>query len=343
MKVRRESLIEGCVLMGDISYLARQPIMTKKTVLTKEHLGVLEAFLVKEVDVQPQLANGETFHPNKIVEKPFPQTEGQSLSVQHSRVSNDYQHFYKEWQSGAVVDIPKLRKTLIPLLTPCLEDNSYLLEILSVGIDGKDRGHQATTSAILSAFLGKKSGYSQGDALQVGLSGFLADCGMAKESLTSPDREQHPVLGYKMLKGLKAVQEGVLFAVLQHHEYENGSGYPLKLKGENLHPYAKIVAIINFYYTTVLEQHYQKNELPFKALDQMIKTYFGKIDHRLLDTFCLESMNLTLGLNVTLSNGQSGEIIYIPPNMPTRPYVRLEGGQILTLEADPKLAIMKVL
>lgn len=54
----------------------------------------------------------------------------------------------------------------------------------------------------------------------------------------------HPVWGYKLLAHMPGWEEAAEI-VLQHHEHEDGQGYPNGLNGEQIHPGAKILAIVD--------------------------------------------------------------------------------------------------
>jgi HD-GYP domain-containing protein (c-di-GMP phosphodiesterase class II) len=52
----------------------------------------------------------------------------------------------------------------------------------------------------------------------------------------------HPALGASILKPIKLYPE-VLAAVLSHHENIDGSGYPHGLKGDEIHPIARVIRV----------------------------------------------------------------------------------------------------
>ncbi|MFD6207461.1 hypothetical protein [Peribacillus sp. NPDC060253] len=51
MLVKTRYLIEGCILSREIRGLSDRPIMNEKTILTKELIEALQAFLITEVSV----------------------------------------------------------------------------------------------------------------------------------------------------------------------------------------------------------------------------------------------------------------------------------------------------
>ena len=59
------------------------------------------------------------------------------------------------------------------------------------------------------------------------------------------------------------MNQGVWLDGLQHHERIDGSGYPMRVKGEKIHPYAKIVAIADIYHAMTSNRNYRKAESPY--------------------------------------------------------------------------------
>ncbi len=92
------------------------------------------------------------------------------------------------------------------------------------------------------------------DPTQLAAAIYMHDAGMAliplsvinsKGSLSEQDRakmEQHPQIGYELLRYMKDWSEASLM-VLQHHERMDGSGYPQGLKENEICDGAKIIAI----------------------------------------------------------------------------------------------------
>jgi putative nucleotidyltransferase with HDIG domain len=66
-------------------------------------------------------------------------------------------------------------------------------------------------------------------------------------ALMNPDQKKiynsHPKLGADALKEIPGINAGVIQIVQQHHEYLDGSGFPLGLSGHKIYPLAKIVTL----------------------------------------------------------------------------------------------------
>src|SRR5690625_3439345 len=65
MKVKVTQLIPGCILQEDVIGKTGQPIVLKQTVLTNEHINILEKFLINDVHILSELADGSRFHTRK--------------------------------------------------------------------------------------------------------------------------------------------------------------------------------------------------------------------------------------------------------------------------------------
>ncbi|TFW29233.1 HD domain-containing phosphohydrolase [Massilia horti] len=60
--------------------------------------------------------------------------------------------------------------------------------------------------------------------------------------------KQHPTVGLQILDGSqRPILRAAAVIAHQHHEKWDGSGYPQGLKGENIHPYARIVAVADVF------------------------------------------------------------------------------------------------
>lgn len=354
MKVVTRDLIEGSILSEDINGLTQKPIIPKRTVLSKKHIEVLRAFLIKEVQVEPILASGKALTlPSDIVEHSTLETSPFIITKYLDAVARFKQQF-ENWQSGAPVNILNLRQTFVPLVEKFLEEHHIIFELHHHVVKEEYLYHHAISVGLMSAFVAKKLGCGKGDIIQIGLAGILSDCGMSKVSshllvkqgsLTPKETEmvkQHTIKGYKMLQNTPAIQEGVLLAVLQHHEREDGSGYPLGITSEKIHPFSQIIAACDTFHAMTSERVYHEKSSPFKALELIKTETFGQFAHNVLKVLQDEIVNVSVGTKVKLNNQDRGEIVFIQPTSPTRPMIRLESGQIISLVDHPHLFIMDI-
>ena len=82
--------------------------------------------------------------------------------------------------------------------------------------------------------------------------------------------EQHPLSGYEMCRDLGFMKEE-LSIIRSHHEKWDGSGYPDKLKGEEIDLLARIVAVADVYDALTSERSYRKAWSHSNAMNLLMK------------------------------------------------------------------------
>jgi HD-GYP domain-containing protein (c-di-GMP phosphodiesterase class II) len=95
----------------------------------------------------------------------------------------------------------------------------------------------------------------------------------------------HPYQGYKLLKEANALSEECRYIVLQHHEMSDGSGYPKRLKEDEIHLYAKICCIADVFDALTAERSYKRAMTPFEALQLMKDEMLQHFQKELFDSF----------------------------------------------------------
>jgi PAS domain S-box-containing protein len=130
------------------------------------------------------------------------------------------------------------------------------IELMSRTMELKDpytAGHQERVTVIASA-IAKEMGLDETEVEGIRLAAIVHDLGkiyVPSEILSKPGRlsdlefsliKLHPQAGYDLLKDV-AFPWPIASMILQHHERMNGSGYPQGLKGKDILPGARILAV----------------------------------------------------------------------------------------------------
>lgn len=142
--------------------------------------------------------------------------------------------------------------------------------------------------------------------------------------------ESHVHEGYSFLKSHTRIPTTSYICVLQHHEYEDGSGYPEKLKGDKIYELSKIVGICNDY---VILLHSKEIYLPNEIIEIMTAKAIIKYDHEIFRSFKKAVYCYPNGSEVRLSNYKLGIIIKQNKDLPTRPIVAVfEGDKPIAID-----------
>ena len=160
----------------------------------------------------------------------------------------------------------------------------------------------------------RRDGHSPQNDFYVHLQKILHVCGKIKlnsELLNKPDSltdaeykeiKKHSVFGYDMVKKLQYIDKSVSYGVLMHHERVDGSGYPLGLKGDEIHPFAKIIAIADVFDAINSDRGYKNKKTPFEALRIVKEESLGMLDYEYVQVFLEHIISYYMGEEVLLNN-----------------------------------------
>jgi len=178
--------------------------------------------------------------------------------------------------------------------------------------------------AFYAMLIGKWIHMSQRELLDVIQAGLLHDIGKMKipkdilnkkSKLTDAEFmiiKQHSLAGYELLKNSYVVNEEVKQAVLLHHERIDGSGYPTAIIGTDIGNYAKIIAIADVYDAMTSNRSYKVGVTPFEAFEMFSTIGTSVFEPSIVSAFLLNMSAHLIGTKVKMSNGDIGEVVYIP-------------------------------
>ncbi len=95
----------------------------------------------------------------------------------------------------------------------------------------------------------------------------------------------HPEAGHRILRETKTLNETIERVVLQHHERMDGKGYPFGLKGDEIHPTARVCAIADVFDAITTVRSYRDPLPTFEALKVMRNDMGNHFDWNYFDEF----------------------------------------------------------
>ncbi|MFD2370396.1 HD-GYP domain-containing protein [Brevibacillus sp. GCM10020057] len=215
--------------------------------------------------------------------------------------------------------------------------------------------------ALYSTAVALKTGCSEKEVLEISIGGMLHDIGkmlVPDYILKKPGRltaeefewmKKHAEYGFEMLRHLDEIPLLSAHCALQHHERLDGSGYPRRLKGEEIHPVGRLMGVTDVFDALTSHRVYRPAMLPHEAMEVLLSGSGTLFDQKyvegLRDTIAL----YPLGLTVKLNTGEAGVVVDSNKGMPSRPVVRIlvdEYGQDLDqpyeCDLSKKLSLMIV-
>lgn len=147
--------------------------------------------------------------------------------------------------------------------------------------------------------------------------------------------ERHPLEGAERLEELGVTDQDWLRAVREHHEANDGSGYPLHLAGDRIAPAAQLVGLADLFCARVSERGYRPAHSARLVLRDILIERGRLFDARLAAYFIKALGVYPIGSVVTLKNGDIG-VVGEPSDQVDAPLVyALRDGQGLAF-AKPR-------
>ena len=148
--------------------------------------------------------------------------------------------------------------------------------------------------AIVSGLIAKKLDYSALSVDQVILAGLLHDIGKLKidladsQALLTMNEEEvkaHPIIGYRMIREEFELPEEIAKVALEHHENNDGSGYPQGLSSDYISEYSQIINVANYYDNLAFNRTHVLVMNNKEALRTMLEVGTKRFSARMLYTF----------------------------------------------------------
>ena len=148
--------------------------------------------------------------------------------------------------------------------------------------------------AIYSLGLAEAVGFSPTELEEMGTGSLFHDIGKRQVSLDIlckkgpldenewAQMQKHPQFGLLLLNDQPTISEAIKAACFEHHESFSGNGYPQNLSGQEIHPFARIVAICDTYDAMTTQRSYNVPMKPVDAVTMMKEKLAGRYDPEML-------------------------------------------------------------
>ncbi|MBN2797167.1 MAG: HD-GYP domain-containing protein [Clostridia bacterium] len=199
----------------------------------------------------------------------------------------------------------------------------------------------ALNIALISSLIAWHLGYNDEMVKHIFIGAIYHDIGIAllppriiykDTTLTTEEKMMiinHPSIGYKYVKERSFLSAYTKTIVYQHHECLDGTGYPQRIKGNEVHPIAQIVGVADVYDAMTSDRPYKRAVPPNEALEYIIGVAGTKFDSSIVDAFIKMIAPYPRGSIVRLSNGSVGVVETLNKDFPLRPVLN-----VITKEGD---------
>jgi len=375
-KVKVDQLKIGDIIAEHIINSEKQVLLSAGTTLSHKTITLLKLWEIKEIRLREETDtddairlslqfdeivrnNSHLFDNLKKTEKVIESTKVPIVlaSIISEKSLKEYDDITQKI-SQLFADIQKSKNTeaLIALstmvfqyvtTTPCVL--GYTLKRELKNMRHENLIHHSMSVAIIAARVAKLLAYPPDMVEAIVLGALLHDIGKTQ----LPDRianrtgninpedevlyQSHVQVGYDLIKSLN-LPRLVTLILVQHHEYNDGSGFPLQLTTAKINPAAQIVAFADMFDTLA----HENDDLPnfFDIRSKLITNGANKINSTIIDVFDSYLKDFIFNVNVELNDGRTAEVIFTHPSYMSL-VVRTTDGDFVDLSKNKDVYIKK--
>lgn len=261
-------------------------------------------------------------------------------------------------------------KALDQFVNEIMSQSSIVLNLSALQQTQKGLINHALNVTITALCIGKKYKYSYEEMKQLGIGALNYDLGLIglpKELLEKKQSQfdetemkayrQHTVFGFLMLSQNHAIPSTSAAVALQHHEFQDGSGYPQNLRGDNrpplkdfsrqnmIHRFAEIVSVADVYDQFISGRPFEEIEscpIPV-AIRKLIELGGKKLNADIIKTLISIAPVFPVGSRIRILNAPTPQLIgYIGVVAKDNPE-NLELPQIILYESKNHQKIKPIL
>lgn len=356
-----KSLKPGMLVAKDIYTPSDGLIVASKTMLTARGITRLELYDLKEIAIQFNDHQAEVINEEVKESRNYTSSEKMKQSESFKQFNKAFGESLKV--SEKVIDDIAIRggeinetliNTMVDRVATVSNNGIYIFDMLHCMREMDDLTYAHSMSvALICKIFGEWLHMSKGDLQALKMAGFLHDIGKVKvpkeiickkSKLSNTEYEivkKHTEFGYDILKN-KKIDNRIIMSALMHHERCDGTGYPNKLRGNQIDDFAKIIAIADSYEAMTANRCYRDALCPFTVIEDFETNALKHYEPKYIIPLMEMIVQSYIGNNVRLSNDVVGEVIMINRNNLSRPIVKTE-TEYIDLSKDKSIKIEAVI
>ena len=259
---------------------------------------------------------------------------------------------YTHYATHKKISLDEMTETVKALCIFIRENKRYVLRI-SPSAEARNKNFlviHSMRSTVLAITIGLELHLALSKLIELGITCILHEIGMLRlppqlymtdKPLSVAEKAQismHPLFSCNILKE-QNFPLSIQLGVLEHHEKENGQGYPRHLSGEKISTYAKIISVACSFEAITAPRAYKTERTTFDAMVEMLKNPNNQYDVTVIKALLYNLSLYPIGAYVYLNNGKIGLVTDVTPNNPKNPMVQLinekdSDGSPKTIQTD---------
>jgi HD-GYP domain-containing protein (c-di-GMP phosphodiesterase class II) len=222
----------------------------------------------------------------------------------------------KQIKIEGVLDSEDLMEVIKEIIEYIISDSNIMYNIIAIRNHDSYTFSHSVNVCVIATLIGSVMGYDRNNLEILGIGAMLHDIGKVRiadqilnktaslEPFEFDIMKAHTTEGYELLK--KSIHVSFLPAhvALQHHEREDGSGYPKELVGKEIHQFAKIVAVADVFDAMTSNRIYKQASPAYLAYQEIADNVSIKYQRSVVEALTKVVTPYPKGSVWLLSNGE---------------------------------------
>ncbi|CAM3059139.1 HD domain-containing phosphohydrolase [Paenibacillus sediminis] len=238
----------------------------------------------------------------------------------------------KAVRSGKEWSTKKISVSVDQLLEDVLSNKELLIQLTDIRTGDNAQYVHAMNVCLIASMIGTNMGLNYSQLKDLAIGALLHDIGKVNHSeeesviagIIAGVKTHHTWRGFEILKAKREFNLLIAHVALQHHEQIDGKGIPRGLSEDEIHLYAKIVAVANTYDNLI--GSLENPVLPHEACEKIMAMSEIELDHDVLYQFTRIISLYPNGTSVRLSTKEIGVVVRQHRGLPGRPVVHIARG-----------------
>lgn len=337
-----KDLKEGDILDSAVVSPAGKVLLSKDVKLSERAISLMRAWDISFVYIKSDQED---------------EVEAQSAApAKDQDLSAEFMKFFEEYDAAVTmasqafdfvrsqkkVPVQYLKDTSFGIYSAILDRGSAVINNLIISdynLADRVTRHCVMVSYI-SSMIARQMHMSEEEVEGVTMAALLHDVGKLVQGKGTDNGKEHIINAAAILKEVKGLSPEILFGIIQHHECMDGTGFPMGVRDNRIHPYARIIAVADMFH---LQAYIGENANPFPVLERLTKEQYTKFDPEVCHVFINKVRDSLLRSRVMLSDDREAEIIYYHSLESCLPIVRTEQDKIIDLAENTNIKIRHII
>lgn len=228
--------------------------------------------------------------------------------------------YFTLFKQNKSIDMSNMKMVIGDIVDQIIRNPNIVYNMVDIRSHNNYTYTHSVNVCVLSVMIGVALNLNHKQLEILGMGAIMHDIGkilIDNEILNKPTKlepqeseviRRHAKDGYELLRKKANINFLAPHIVFQHHEREDGSGYPRGLPGKRIHSFSKIVAVADAYDAMTSGRVYQKEITSLQAIEEIKQEAPSKYNSEVVEAFLQVVAPFPIGSTLVFQNGAKGMV-----------------------------------